>query len=67
MTKREYRSRLRSLGYTLDAFRVEHSLGDTTWHNWGKVPEKYVWWLQMKECQRDLDRILEMSSKWRGR
>ena len=67
MTKREYRKRLRALGYTVESFGVEVGLGDTTWHNWGKIPEKYVWWLQMKECHRDLDRILEMSSKWRGR
>jgi len=67
MNKREYRKRLKGLGYTVESFSVEVGLGDTTWHNWGEVPEKYVWWLELREARRDLDRILELSSRWRGR
>jgi len=67
MNKREYRKRLKGLGYTVESFSVEVGLGDTTWHNWGGVPEKYEWWLKMREAHRDLDLVLDRASRWRGR
>ena len=67
MRKVEFKKRLRGLGMDLDGFRSELGLAATTYRNWVEIPEKYEWWLCMKEAQRDLGRILELASKWRGR
>ena len=62
MTKREYRKRLKGLGYTVESFSGEVGLGETTWHNWGGVPERYEWWLYWKEAHGRLGQVLKISS-----
>ena len=67
MRKVEFKKRLKGLGMGLDSFRDELGLATTTYRNWVEIPEKCEWWLLMKEARRDLDRILERASRWRGR
>ena len=57
MTKREYRKRLKLIGWSLERLEYEHGLSATTWHNWGEIPGKWVYWLYWREAENRLDGV----------